>query len=173
MVFWTITTQDCTFLHTYICLTKQAFIHTWWVIACPNISYNCTHTGCRQKRHRGPCTKTRHPRNMLNEFRLNTLSYNCTPGSVCMEFLKKLLGGRGRRTKQYQRGAMWCWWVWKSHLANCLQDAFQVTASQEAAGFVGLNWKLRCFLLSLSYLTDGSLISPWALAGIRIWCIPL
>lgn len=61
----------------------------------------------------------------------------------------------------------------ESHLANCLQDAFQVTASQEAAGFVGLNWKLQCFLLSLYYLTDGSLTSPWALAGITIWCILL
>lgn len=42
------------FPHIYV-LTKQTFIHTWWAIACPSISYNCTHTGCRQSRHRGPC----------------------------------------------------------------------------------------------------------------------
>lgn len=58
---------------------------------------------------RGPRMKTRDPRNMLNEFLLYTLSYNCTPSSVCVEFLKKLLGERGRRIKQYQRRAVWCW----------------------------------------------------------------
>lgn len=102
------------FGHMYICVTKQVFTHTWWVIACPSISSNCMHTGCRQNRHRDPCIKTMGPRNTLNEFLLHTVSYNCTPRSVCVESLKKLLGGRGRRIKQYQRRAVWCWLAWKA-----------------------------------------------------------
>lgn len=86
---------------------------------------------------------------------------------------EKTLGREGRKNKTISKKSLVVLISLESHLANCLQDAFRVNVSQEAAGFFGLNWKLQCSLLSLCYLTDGSLTRPRALAGMRIWCVPL
>lgn len=86
---------------------------------------------------------------------------------------EKTLGREGRKNKTISKKSRVVLISLESHLANCLQDAFQVNVSQEAAGFFGLNWKLQCFLPSLCYLTDESLTRPRALAGMRIWCVPL
>lgn len=52
---------------------------------------------------------------------------------------EKALGRERNRNKTISKKSHVVLRAWKSLLANCLQDAFQVTASQEAAGFVGLN----------------------------------
>lgn len=55
------------------------------------------------------------------------------------EVPEKALGRERRKNKTISKKSRVVLIGLESHLANCLQDAFQVTASQEAAGFVGLN----------------------------------
>lgn len=52
---------------------------------------------------------------------------------------EKALGREGRKNETISKKSCVVLISLESHFSNCLQDVFQVTASQEAAGFVGLN----------------------------------
>lgn len=52
---------------------------------------------------------------------------------------EKALGREGKKNKTISKKSCVVLIGLESHHANCLQDAFQVTVSQEAAGFIGLN----------------------------------
>lgn len=76
---------------------------------------------------------------MLNGFPLYTLSSNYMLSSMCTEPEKALEGGIWGEELNSIKEELCCVDGLESHLANCLQDAFQITVSQKAAGFVGLN----------------------------------
>lgn len=76
-------------------------------------------------------------RNMLNEFLLYTLSCNCTPRSMCVEFLQKLLGQRGGRIKQYQRRAVWCWSAWEAVLLIACRMHSRLLQAKGLQGLLG------------------------------------
>lgn len=110
---------------------------------------------------------------MLNEFPLYTLSCNCAPSSVCTEFLKKLLGGNGGKNKTISKKSCAVLMGWKAILLIAYRMHSRFLRAKRLQGLLGWTENYSAFSCPCITLTDGSLRAPRALAGIRIWCIPL